>query len=94
MKVRATRLGMMEPQISGLSVHGVSHGLSYFCKVWGHLVQAGDLALVLRVLGELFGEIEEDGLALLNAAIAKLANGQHQAGERGQVVAMLGGERG
>jgi hypothetical protein len=40
-------------------------------EVWGAiLVEAGDLALVEGVLGEVLREAEEDGLALLSAAVA------------------------
>jgi len=55
-------------------------------------VQACDLALVEGVLGELLRESNEDGLSLLGAAVAQLPDGEHEAGEGGKIVALLGGE--
>src|ERR1700733_5436201 len=51
-----------------------------------------DLALVEGVLGELLGEANEDGFALLDASVAEFSDCQHEAGKRGEVVALFGGE--
>ncbi len=56
------------------------------------LVEAGDLALIEGVLGELLGEADEDLFAGLGAAVAKLSDGEHEAGEGGEIVALLGCE--
>jgi len=56
-------------------------------------VKTGDLALILRVLGEFLREFDEDFFALLDAAIAKFADGKHKAGKGCEVVAVFGGER-
>src|ERR1700738_3583945 len=63
------------------------------CACQPHVsVEAGDLALVEGVLGELPGEADEDGFALLSVAVAELSDGEHEAGEGGEVVAAFGGE--
>ena len=50
------------------------------------------MALVEGVLGELFGEGYENGLALLDMAVAELADGEHEAGKGSEVMALLGGD--
>ena len=42
------------------------------------LVKAGNLALAEGVLEELFREVDEDGFAFLDGAVADLANGEHE----------------
>ena len=53
------------------------------------LMEAGDLALVEGVLGELLGEADEDGFALLGVAVTEFAYGEHEAGEGGEIVALF-----
>jgi hypothetical protein len=55
-------------------------------------METGDLALVEGVLGEFLREADEDGLALLDATVAELADCEHEAGEGSEVVALFGGE--
>src|ERR1700722_7824758 len=55
-------------------------------------MKTGDLALVEGVLGELLGEANEDGFALLDASVAEFSDCQHEAGKRGEVGAVFGGE--
>src|SRR5882757_9033488 len=56
------------------------------------LVKTGDLALVEGVFWELLRKADEDCFSLLDAAVAELPDGEHEAGEWGEVVALLGGE--
>jgi hypothetical protein len=55
-------------------------------------MKAGYLALVEGVLGELLGEANEDGFSLLDPSVTEFSDCQHEAGERGEVVALFGGE--
>src|ERR1700679_1999920 len=55
-------------------------------------MKAGDLALVEGVLRELLGEIDEDLFALSGPAVAELTDGEHEAGEWGQIVSLFCGK--
>ena len=48
--------------------------------------------MIEGVFGEFLGEGDENGFALLDPAVAELSDGEHEAGKRGEVVAVLGGE--
>src|SRR5580698_9721932 len=55
-------------------------------------VEAGDLTLIEGVFGELLREADEDGFPLLDTAVTEFADGEHEAGEGGEIVALFGGE--
>src|ERR1700735_1055119 len=56
------------------------------------LVKARDLALVEGILRKFLREADENGLALLGATVAQLADGEHEAGERSEIVSLFRGE--
>src|ERR1700678_4497354 len=56
------------------------------------LVKTGDLTLIKGVLRELLREADEDGSALLDAAVTEFADREHKARKGSEVVALFCGE--